>query len=25
VTAASLPAKPTVMVLPGPELSGFMD
>jgi len=25
VTAASLPAKPTVMVLPGPELRGFMD
>jgi len=25
VTAASLPPKPTVMVLPGPELSGFMD
>ncbi|RIA55742.1 MBL fold metallo-hydrolase [Dichotomicrobium thermohalophilum] len=25
VTAASLPAKPTVMVLPGPELHGFMD
>ncbi len=25
VTAASLPSKPTVMVLPGPELSGFID
>ncbi len=25
VTAASLPAKPTVMVLPGPELRGFID
>lgn len=25
VTAASLPAKPTVMVLPGPGLRGFMD
>jgi L-ascorbate metabolism protein UlaG (beta-lactamase superfamily) len=25
VTAASLPTKPTVMVLPGPELRGFID